>query len=167
MFCFVPLPTSVVVPYGPICCANTGFAVFKEAVQSKVGPSFDLSWIDHPLILEFTNACGKIPEIMSAHWITHTWISGAIGESNQTPGWGHPCDCDLWMRTELTLAFRLHHDFVLTNSHLSVTIKKSYVRDIEQAYEGNFTGGGTTLLYQVTKGESMGHKATPGRMDDS
>jgi hypothetical protein len=60
MFCFYVLPPPLILPYGPICCASAGFAVFKAATQSLVGPSFDLSWLDHPLILDFTNACKKL-----------------------------------------------------------------------------------------------------------
>jgi hypothetical protein len=139
MYRFVPLPAPVLLPYGPICSASAGFSGFRDAVQSLVGPSLDLSWLEHPLIIEFTNACKALPDTMSSHWISRSWIADAIDETSQTPGWEQPCDCDLWKSTERTLSFRLHHDFLMTNTLLSSTVKKSYLRYIKRAYEGNFT----------------------------
>jgi hypothetical protein len=139
MFRFVTLPTPVMLPYGPLCSAAAGFTVFQEAVQNQLGPTVDLSWLTHPLLVEFTNACRDFPNLMSTHWISRQWITDAIGETSTTPGWEHPCDCDLWMQTERTLAFRLHHDFLLTSTQLSSTVKKSYSRYVQRAYTGDFT----------------------------
>jgi hypothetical protein len=122
-FRFIPLPTPVMLPFGPLCSATAGFRGFQEAVLSQVGTSVDLSWLNHPLIAEFINACKEFPDLMSTHWISRSWIAAAIKESSTTPGWEHPCDCDLWMQTERTLAFRLHHDFLLTSAQLSNTVK--------------------------------------------
>jgi hypothetical protein len=65
MFHFVPLPVPVMLPYGPLCCASAGFAGFKAACRSLVGPSYDLSWLDHPLLVEFTNTCKEFPDLMN------------------------------------------------------------------------------------------------------
>jgi hypothetical protein len=113
--------------------------VFREADKSMMVSPFDLSWLNHPVIIEFINTCKELPTLMVTQLIRRSWITEAISETSITPGWEYPFDCDLWLRTERTLAFRLHHDFILTNSQLSVTVKKSYTRYIERANEGNFT----------------------------
>jgi hypothetical protein len=122
MYRYIPLHTPVMLPFA---LQQQGFQSFRKLFDSPLGPTVDLSWTNHPLIVELTNACKNYPNMMSTHWISRSWIKEAITKSSLTPGLEHPCNCDLWIQTERTLAFRLHHDFLLTRIRLSSTVKKS------------------------------------------
>jgi hypothetical protein len=48
-------------------------------------------------------------------------------------------DQDLWLDTKRRLAFRLHHNFLLTGAKLSPIVRTRYFQDILRAYDGVYT----------------------------
>jgi hypothetical protein len=124
----------MMLPTGPLSLVSEGMEVLTRIITTRDNRAF-LSCLQHPLVVEFVHKSQQTPEIMSSTWISRRWISDAITKNSTIPGWSAPGEYDIWRDTERRLAFRLHHEFLVTGGRLSWKVLNSNFQYVHRAYK--------------------------------
>jgi hypothetical protein len=126
---FVAFPAPMVLPVGPVCPVSAGYRGFLQALLPRK-PKGIQQLLLHPLVMEFVHKAWRAPLTMSSTRIERSWIADALFETSKTPDWLSQGDQDLWLNAERRLAFRLHHEFLLTGAQLSPIVQTRYCQYI-------------------------------------